>query len=272
MTAFGFRRGDFLAVAWLVGAVFAAGDCASQSLFVIPTDSSPSATVADNQPLRIALHVRDSLALAKVLGVTPPAPETGVLQYVLNDYPAIRGTAPHHWIEPSFVIDYREPSVVKLSAEFAETLPHKSLPATPPLNALVKFVSGAVQVSHNRGFDVASEVAVHREGDCKQFAVLTVALARAAGIPARVVLGLVLVRSGTAYGAFGHAWAELEIEGRWAVADAALAKTDNPVRYLPFGVLENEGMGYALEVARLTPVWVQRVEVLGSPSVETTSH
>ena len=76
---------------------------------------------------------------------------------------------------------------------------------------------------------------------------LTVALARAAGIPARVVLGLVLVRSGTAYGGFGHAWAELEIEGRWTVADAALAKRDNPVRYLPFGVLENESMGYALE-------------------------
>jgi hypothetical protein len=267
MRSFGFRRGDILAVAWLVGAVFAAGDCASQSLFVIPTGSSPSATVADNQPLRIALHVRDSLALAKVLGVTPPAPKTGVLQYVLNGYPAIQGSAPHDWIEPTFVIDYRDPSVEQLSAEFAEILSDTTVPANPPLNALIKFVAGAVKVSHNRGFDIASEVAVHREGDCKQFAVLTVALARAAGIPARVVLGLALVRSGTAYGAFGHAWAELEIKGRWVVADAALAKTDYPVRYLPFGVLENEGMGFALEVARLTPVWVQAVEVLGSPSV-----
>lgn len=266
MTAFGFRRSDCLAVAWLVYAVFAAGDCTAQSLFVIPTDSSPSATVADNQPLRIAIHVRDSPALAKVLGVAPPAPETGVLQYVMSGYLTIQGAAPHHWTEPSFVIDFRDPSVVQLSAEFAKSLSDKS----PPLNELIKFVAATVQSSHNRGFDIASEVAVHREGDCKQFAVLTVALARAAGIPARVVLGLVLVRSGTAYGAFGHAWAELEIEGRWVVADAALAKTDNPVRYLPFGVLENEGMGYALEVARLTPVWVQRVEVLGSPSVTKT--
>jgi len=40
---------------------------------------------------------------------------------------------------------------------------------------------------------------------------------------------------------------------------------NNPVRYLPFGVLENEGMGFELDVARLTPVWVQRIEVLGKP-------
>ncbi len=244
----------------------------AQSLFVIPTDSPPSATVADNQPLRIALHVRDSVALAKVLGVKPPEAETGVLQYVMSSYPVIQGTVPRGWIEPTFVIDYREPSVVQLSVKFEETLAHKSPPATATLNALIAFVGGAVQESHNRGFDIASEVAVHREGDCKEFAVLTVALARAAGIPARVVLGLALLRFGTAYGAFGHAWAELQVEGRWVVADAALANRDTPVRYLPFGVLENEGMGYALEVARLTPVWVQRVDVLGSASVEETFH
>ena len=189
----------------------------------------------------------------------------------MGDYPAIQGTAPRLWTEPTFVIDYQDPGVVQLSAELARSLASKS-PQAAPLNALVAFVAGAVRGTHNRGFDIASEVAAHREGDCKQFAVLTVALARAAGIPARVVLGLALIRSGTAYGAFGHAWAELQIEGRWVVADAALAKLDSPVRYLPFGVLENEGMGYALAVARLTPVWVQRVEVLGSPMATPPTH
>ena len=52
------------------------------------------------------------------------------------------------------------------------------------------------------------------------------------------------------------------------VADAALASLDKPVRYLPFGVLENEGMGYTVDIARLTSVWVQSVEVLGGAAAD----
>ncbi len=74
---------------------------------------------------------------------------------------------------------------------------------------------------------------MRREGNCKQFAVLTVALARSVGIPARVVFGLALIAQRNAkYGAFGHAWAELQVEGQWMVADAALVGMDKPVRYL----------------------------------------
>ncbi len=209
------------------------------------------------------MHVRDPAALAKVLGVVPAHTEAGVVEYVMSGYPAVQGIAANDWLKPTFVIDYREPSVVKLSADFAKTLADAPAPGNPPLNRLVMFVADTVHESHNRGFDIASEVAVHREGDCKQYSVLTVALARAAGIPARMAVGLVLLRGGTTYRAFGHAWAEVQIDGQWVVADAALAKADYAVRYLPFGVLENEGMGYGLDLARLTPVWVQRVEVLG---------
>ena len=272
MAPFKCRRLTFLAVVCLLGGGFTAGGCAAQSLFSIPTDSPRSGEPADDQPLTIALHLRDPAALARVLGVKPPADGTGVLKYVMNGYPAIQEIAARPWIEPTFVIDYREPSVEHLRAQFIDTLADKSVPPAQLRDVLIKFVAAAVQPSHNRGFDIASEVAVHREGDCKQFAIITVALARAAGVPARVVIGLALLRDGITYGAFGHAWAELQIEGRWVVADAALSKIDNPVRYLPFGVLENEGMGYALEIARLTPVWVQRVEVLGDSPTETTLH
>ena len=129
-----------------------------------------------------------------------------------------------------------------------------------------------MHASHDRGFDVASEVAVHRDGDCKAYAVLTVALARSVGIPARLVLGLALIHVGTQYGAFGHAWAELQVDGSWVAADAALLDAPNPVRYLPFGVLADEGMGYALDAVRLTPVWVQRVDVLGNTTTVAPSN
>jgi len=216
-------------------------------------------SVPDDQPLAIALQVRDPAALALVLGVTAPPAGSMLLPYVMDGYPLIHGPASRSWLESTFVIDFHEPSVAAVSAELT-----KSVGSAPPA-AVVQFVSGLMRGSQNRGFDIASEVAVRREGDCTEYAVLTAALARGAGIPARVVLGLALVRRGSSYMAYGHAWAELLTAGRWIVADSALARMKNPVRYLPFGVLENEGMGFELDVARLTPVWVQRIEVLGKP-------
>jgi hypothetical protein len=251
-----------LAIACVLGGAFAASDGVAQSLFVIPTESSSSVAVPDDQPLRIALKVRDPVALAKVLGVEPPAAGADVLEYVLGTYPVIVATTSRDWLESTFVIDYRDPNVVKVGAEFAQSLgEHPS--AAPSGTAIVKFVSGIMKGSEDRGFDIASQVAVLREGDCSEYAVLTAALARAVGLPARVAMGLALIRHGEQYAAYGHAWAELRVEGRWMVADAALAQLKYPVRYLPFGVLENEGMGYQLDVVRLTPVWVQHVEVLG---------
>ena len=263
-------QGAALAAAWLVVGGIVSNLSAAQSLFVIPTDSPPpaAAVAEDSHPLQVALHVRDATALAKVLGAAPPATETGVLNYVMSGYPAIQVTMPRDWNQPTFVIDYREPSVARLSAEFAITVPKQSVPDAAYLEALRAFVAGKVHETYDRGFDIASEVAARREGNCKQYAVLTVALARSVGIPARVVFGLALLRNGAKYGAFGHAWAELQVEGRWMVADAALASLDKPVRYIPFGVLENEGMGYTVDIARLTSVWVQRVEVLGGVTAE----
>jgi len=61
----------------------------------------------------------------------------------------------------------------------------------------------------------AREVLRTKRGDCNEHAVLLVALARAAGIPARVVAGTVYLEDGFYY----HAWAELWL-GRWVSADA----------------------------------------------------
>jgi hypothetical protein len=263
-------RGAVLAAAWLAVGCIASTLSQAQSLFVIPTDSPPPASpaVADDQPLHVALHVRDAMALARVLGVTRTKIETGVLDYVMSGYSAIQETMPRDWSEPSFVIDYHEPSVVRLSAEFAKSAPRRPVPDRAYVAALKTFVAGYVQESYDRGFDIASEVAVRREGNCKQFAVLTVALARSSGIPARVVFGLVLLRKESRYAAFGHAWAELQVDGQWMVADAALASLEMPVRYLPFGLLENEDMGFTVDITRLTSVWVQRIEVLGPATID----
>jgi len=66
------------------------------------------------------------------------------------------------------------------------------------------------------GLASALEVCENREGDCTEHAVLLAALCRAAGIPARVCMGLEYI--GGVWG--GHAWNEVRIDGRWYPLDA----------------------------------------------------
>src|SRR3989454_203232 len=61
----------------------------------------------------------------------------------------------------------------------------------------------------------AREVLAARRGDCNEHAVLLAALARAAGIPARVVAGAIYLDGAFYY----HAWTELWL-GTWVSADA----------------------------------------------------
>jgi transglutaminase-like putative cysteine protease len=80
------------------------------------------------------------------------------------------------------------------------------------------------------GFATASEVARTRSGDCTEHAVLLAALLRAAGVPSRVVTGLVyleeLAGAGPGEegrGAFGyHMWTQALVESGWLDLDATL--------------------------------------------------
>jgi hypothetical protein len=74
------------------------------------------------------------------------------------------------------------------------------------------------------GQGTASEVIRSRKGDCSEHAALLVAVARAAGIPARTVMGLAYAASfaGLKDILGGHEWAQLYIAGRWVDFDAAL--------------------------------------------------
>ena len=73
---------------------------------------------------------------------------------------------------------------------------------------------------------------------------LTAALARLRGQPARVVVGLALISQDTDHQAFGHAWTEMLEGDKWVVADAALRGHTYIVRYLPLSLIEDEGIGY----------------------------
>lgn len=85
----------------------------------------------------------------------------------------------------------------------------------------------------NHGLDIgyasALEVVNTREGDCTEYAVLLAALARAQGIPARVVTGMVYADryDGGLRVFVPHAWTQAWVQGRWESYDAALKQFDS---------------------------------------------
>jgi hypothetical protein len=80
---------------------------------------------------------------------------------------------------------------------------------------LVAWVHTNVEKAPSVTVPSAREVLASRRGDCNEHAVLLAALARAAGLPARVVAGAVYANDGFYY----HAWNELWV-GAWVSADA----------------------------------------------------
>ncbi len=87
-------------------------------------------------------------------------------------------------------------------------------------------------------FDPASRVLATRRGDCTEHAVLLGALARARGLPSRIVTGLVQVNDfGTHNVVFGyHAWTEIWIDGVWVSLDAALNQAPADVSHIALGI------------------------------------
>jgi transglutaminase-like putative cysteine protease len=67
----------------------------------------------------------------------------------------------------------------------------------------------------------------NRQGDCNEHAVLLAALARAAGIPARIETGLVYLEGRFYY----HAWNLLYL-GRWVTADASFGQLPADVTHI----------------------------------------
>jgi hypothetical protein len=100
------------------------------------------------------------------------------------------------------------------------------------------------------------EVLQSLEGDCTEHSILFVGLARAAGIPAREVAGLVYVQEGGQPGFYFHQWAKVWV-GEWVDMDPAFGQTQVDVTHIKLGE------GDLIEQARLLPVIGQlKIEVL----------
>ncbi len=98
------------------------------------------------------------------------------------------------------------------------------------MRRLRSFVSDYItQHGLDVGYASALEVLRTRDGDCTEYAVLLAALARAEGIPTRVVTGMVYADrfSGASRVFVPHAWVQAWINGRWQSFDSALRHFDS---------------------------------------------
>jgi hypothetical protein len=87
--------------------------------------------------------------------------------------------------------------------------------------AIERWVHNNMSLSYSEAFAPASEAAKTMRGDCRQYGLLTTAMCRAAGLPARTALGLCYAydRKLGPVMAF-HMWTEVFVGGEWVAIDA----------------------------------------------------
>lgn len=112
-------------------------------------------------------------------------------------------------------IESTAPEVVALAAIL------KAKDAYVSARAIYDWVKSEVRYSGFMADDLGALYALReRRGDCTEYAYLVCALARACGIPARIVGGYVVQQNTILRAEDYHNWAEVFIEGRWWLVDA----------------------------------------------------
>lgn len=208
---------------------------------------STDINVSEPLPSRVVLTAwsktpqKHAQAVADNTNVTVLDRDEQSITVALSNNNAYQGTFLPAQLAPSFVIDFDEKATQPFISGFT---PSKDEDIKAQI---VEYVSGYItEPSYVHGFNFASTVAQQRSGDCTEYAVLTTALSRSEGIPAKLILGIVVVQYPHGLYAYGHAWSEIWVEGQWHTADAALYN-DGAIAtfYLPSSELQNESMAYS---------------------------
>jgi hypothetical protein len=135
-----------------------------------------------------------------------------------GEKPAVADDAPQAGDrEPNNFIQSDNPKIVATARKAAGNLKDPWQVAVALEHATRQLIT---KPDYAHGFASAAETIESGAGDCTEHAVLLAALARAQGIPARVVTGLVYFDGKFLY----HMWTEVSIDGRWIPVDGTLAR------------------------------------------------
>src|SRR5262249_47532096 len=127
------------------------------------------------------------------------------------------GEAKEEFLESSTFINCTDPKV----KERAERAVGKETDPWKKAQLIEGWVHANMRLNNATPFTTAGQIARDLEGDCRQHAMLTAAMCRAAGVPARTAVGLIFVndRQRGPTMAF-HMWTEVWVKGQWLALDA----------------------------------------------------
>ncbi len=134
-------------------------------------------------------------------------------------------------LEPSLAVESDAPAI-RETAEREVAGEPDAWKAVQKLNA---FVYGYVEKVYGASSDRATDVLKSRKGDCTEHSLLLTALARAAGIPARRVDGLVYMEGADKVPAlYWHEWVEVFV-GEWIAVDPTFGQVVADPTHIAFG-------------------------------------
>lgn len=166
-----------------------------------------------------------------------------------TDGQALTEAVAPEYLQPSAYINSEDPRVEALSRQAVGNL-------QDPWQKAAAISTWVWKNMKTKNFSVAfanaKDTARDLTGDCTEHSVLTAAMCRAAGIPTRVVIGLVYAAH---LGGFGyHAWNEVHVNGRWVALDPTFGQTDVDALHLKLSESSLAGVSpYAefLDVAKV---------------------
>jgi len=137
-------------------------------------------------------------------------------------------TALARWLQPEPLIQSHDP---RIAAQSRLILGVRDRSPARAAELLTHWVHGNVRREVTEKVPSAEKVLETRRGDCNEAATLYVALARAAGLPARTVSGLIYLKGRFYY----HAWAEVYLGG-WVAVDPTFDQYPADAAHLRFAI------------------------------------
>ncbi len=139
------------------------------------------------------------------------------------DISSCEGELPDFYTNPELHIESRNPQIISLSEDLTQGL------QTPceQVRAFYDFVGNELVYSYNGGNWGAQAALGEMGADCTEFASLMIALSRAAGIPARYIVGLYFTPDAEEdLARKEHAWLEVYLPGTgWVPMDPTLGRS-----------------------------------------------
>ncbi len=138
------------------------------------------------------------------------------------------------YLKPTTICQADDADLVKEAKRLTEGITDSRKSAEAVMNWVYTYLTKA---SGDTGNASAKQAYEEKQGDCTEHAVLFVAVARAAGLPARNIGGIVYLSSGDSAFFGYHAWAEVWL-GRWVPVDATVNELGTSARYIMFQIDE----------------------------------